>query len=173
MDRCALGGAWRFFCGGGGEVDARQRGAGGWIAGRPTRSAGSKARAGPKRRHRLDSRRNPEGFLRSGRLKSCFGEHDFSLLFSLPGLKPLRSVFQSPCTLIRLHPVPALGAGRGEEGRCSMVGGGRGRYSAWLAVRGRRGRGRGMVVWEGVLTAFGGRVSLACRRGCRRRRRGP
>ena len=81
--------------------------------------------------HRLYSRRNPEGFLRSGRLKSCFGEHDFSLLFSLPGLKPLRSVFQSPCTLIRLHPVPALGAGRGEgfdgfwvwEGDFCVVGG--------------------------------------------------
>ena len=54
-----------------------------------------------------------KSFLRSGRLKSCFGEHDFSLLFSLPGLKPLRSVFQSPCTLIRLHPALALGTGRG------------------------------------------------------------
>ena len=37
------------------------------------------------------SRRNPEGFLRSSRLKSCFGEHAFSPFSARPGLKGLRS----------------------------------------------------------------------------------
>ena len=35
-------------------------------------------------------------FLRSTRLKSCFGEHDFSPLPALPGLKRLRSGKQCP-----------------------------------------------------------------------------
>ena len=37
-----------------------------------------------------------KSFLRSGRLKSCFGEHDFSPLPALPGLKRLRSGKQCP-----------------------------------------------------------------------------
>ncbi|WP_308053797.1 DUF6783 domain-containing protein [Enterocloster lavalensis] len=50
-----------------------------------------RARNGRKMGHRLHSRRNPEGFLRSSRLKSCFGEHDFSPFSARPGLKGLRS----------------------------------------------------------------------------------
>ena len=37
-----------------------------------------------------------KSFLRSGRLKSCFGEHDFSPLPALPGLKRLWSGKQCP-----------------------------------------------------------------------------
>lgn len=82
------------------------------------RSAGSNVRGTAKPRHRLDSRRNPEGFLRSGRLKSCFGEHDFSQDFALPGRKSLRSAKQSPREALLLHPDPPLGlpgVGGGEE----------------------------------------------------------
>ena len=91
MDRCALGGAWRFFVLGR-RRDARQRGAGGWIAGAVLRGAqglkpgqGQKEGTGSIRGETLMS------FLRSTRLKSCFGEHDFSSFLAPPGLKILRS----------------------------------------------------------------------------------
>lgn len=74
-------------------------------------------------------------FLRSTRLKSCFGEHDFSQDFALPGRKSLRSAKQSPREALLLHPDPPLGLpgvgggeweeavglpgeGEGEEGSC-------------------------------------------------------
>ncbi|MCB6341424.1 hypothetical protein [Enterocloster lavalensis] len=50
-----------------------------------------------------------KSFLRSGRLKSCFGEHDFSQDFALPGRKSLRSAKQSPREALLLHPDPPLG----------------------------------------------------------------
>ena len=50
--------------------------------GRPPRSADPRARNGRKMGHRLHSRRNPEGFLRSSRLKSCFGEHTVGTIFN-------------------------------------------------------------------------------------------
>ena len=50
-----------------------------------------------------------KSFLRSGRLKSCFGEHDFSQDFVLPGRKSLRSAKQSPREALLLHPDPPLG----------------------------------------------------------------
>uniref|UniRef100_UPI0023F36E24 hypothetical protein n=1 Tax=Enterocloster lavalensis TaxID=460384 RepID=UPI0023F36E24 len=59
-----------------------------------------------------------KSFLRSGRLKSCFGEHDFSQDFALPGRKSLRSAKQSPREALLLHPDPPLGlpgVGEGEE----------------------------------------------------------
>ena len=76
-----------------------------------------------------------KSFLRSGRLKSCFGEHDFSQDFALPGRKSLRSAKQSPREALLLHPDPPLGLpgvgggeweeavglpgeGEGEEGSC-------------------------------------------------------
>ena len=75
--------------------------------GRPPRSADPRVRNGRKMGHRLHSRRNPEGFLRSSRLKSCFGEHDFSQDFALPGRKSLRSGKQSPREALSLRPAPA------------------------------------------------------------------
>ena len=63
-----------------------------------------------------------KSFLRSGRLKSCFGEHDFSQDFALPGRKSLRSAKQSPREALLLHPdpplgLPGVGGGEWEEGR--------------------------------------------------------
>ena len=49
-----------------------------------------------------------KSFLRESSLKSCFGEHDFSQDFALPGRKSLRSGEQSPREALSLHPTPAL-----------------------------------------------------------------
>ena len=59
-----------------------------------------------------------KSFLRESSLKSCFGEHDFSQDFALPGRKSLRSAKQSPREALLLHPDPPLGlpgVGGGEE----------------------------------------------------------
>lgn len=52
-----------------------------------------------------------KSFLRSGRLKSCFGEHDFSSFLAPPGLKILRSAPDcsrnpSPCAPLPRVPSP-------------------------------------------------------------------
>ena len=91
MDRCALGGAWRFFCGGGGEgtrgSGAQGDGLRGVLRGAQDLKPGQdqKEGTGSIRGETLMS------FLRSTRLKSCFGEHDFSSFLAPPGLKILRS----------------------------------------------------------------------------------
>lgn len=70
-----------------------------------------------------------KSFLRSGRLKSCFGEHDFSRDFALPGRKSLRSGEQSPREALSLPPTPALalpGVREAAEGLPGVRGGGEG-----------------------------------------------
>lgn len=70
-----------------------------------------------------------KSFLRSGRLKSCFGEHDFARDFALPGRKSLRSGEQSPREALSLHPTPALalpGVREAAEGFPGVRGGGEG-----------------------------------------------
>ena len=68
-------------------------------------------------------------FLRSTRLKSCFGEHDFSRDFARPGRKGLRSGEEAHRESVSLPATPALalpGVREAAEGLPGVRGGGEG-----------------------------------------------
>ena len=93
-----------------------------------------------------------KSFLRSGRLKSCFGEHDFSQDFALPGRKSLRSAKQSPREALLLHPDPPLGlprVGGGEwEEAVGLPGVGEGEEAVGLPGVGGGEEAVGIWEWE-------------------------
>ncbi|WP_276948980.1 hypothetical protein [Enterocloster lavalensis] len=95
-----------------------------------------------------------KSFLRSGRLKSYFGEHDFSQDFALPGRKSLRSAKQSPREALLLHPDPPLGlpgVGGGEwEEAVGLPGVGEGEEAVGLPGVG--GGEEAVGIWEGEET---------------------